>query len=91
MTIEAVIADIDLAAREPLRVRRLPVEHPVPLAEPVQFGFGEPRPETFRIGGGFSAQLFQLRHGLDVCLRGEGSRRIKDPLFAQDGFDVGGG
>src|ERR1700730_7896638 len=31
MPIETVVRDIDLAARKPLRMRRLPLEHPVPL------------------------------------------------------------
>src|SRR6185369_526605 len=36
MTVETVVRDIDLAADEPLCMRRIPLQHGVPLFEPVQ-------------------------------------------------------
>src|SRR5215213_158572 len=55
MTIETVVRDVDLAATEPLRVRRIPLQHRIPLFEPVQL-FGHPRPERFRIRSRLGAQ-----------------------------------
>src|SRR5688500_4647514 len=45
VTVEAVVSDVELAADEPLGVRRLPLENRVPLLEPVQLLFGHARPE----------------------------------------------
>src|SRR5256885_10833011 len=70
MAIEAVVRDIDLAAGEPLRMRRLPLQHFVPLPEPVELALSKPRPKAFRIVSTFCAQRFQLSHRSDVRLFG---------------------
>jgi hypothetical protein len=38
VAVDAVVADVELAADEPLRVRRLPVEDGVPVLEPLELG-----------------------------------------------------
>ncbi len=50
VAVEAVGADVELAADEPLRVRRLPVEDLRPGLHPLELG-GERRPERLGIGG----------------------------------------
>ncbi len=47
--VEAVRARVDLAAREPARVRRLPVEDGVPRLDPLEFA-RERLPEGFGVG-----------------------------------------
>src|SRR5678815_564491 len=61
MTVETVVGDIDLPAAEPLCVRRIPLQHRVPLFEPVQL-FRHARPERFRIRSGFGAESLELLH-----------------------------
>ncbi len=90
MAIETVVGNIDLAAAEPLGVWRVPLQDRVPLFEPVQFAFSQPRPELFGIGARFRAQLFQLRHRFDVRFGGELLWGREDALFVLKGFDVGG-
>jgi hypothetical protein len=46
--VEAVVGHVELAADEPARERRLPLEHRVPLPEPVQ-SLGPGRPEGLAI------------------------------------------
>ena len=48
VTVEAVDAGVQLAADEPLRVRRLPVEHGRPRTRPLELA-GQARPECFGI------------------------------------------
>ena len=78
MPIEAVVGNIDFPADKPLRMWRLPLQNVVPPLEPMQFALSKPRPESFRIGGRFGAQRFQLGHRLDVGFFGEGAGRIED-------------
>jgi hypothetical protein len=80
MTVETVVGDVDLAAAEPLRMRRIPLQHRVPLFEPVQL-FRHARPERFRIRTGFGAKLLEFLHRLDVRVLGKRGRRREDPFF----------
>jgi hypothetical protein len=50
VTVETVVRGVERAADEPLRVRRIPLQHAVPGAVPVQ-PFGPPGPERFGVGG----------------------------------------
>ena len=61
--IEAVHGDVQLAADEPLRMRRLPVEHRVPRPRPLQFA-REFCPEAFGIAGGIGVNLLVAHAGL---------------------------
>ena len=81
VAVEAVIRDIDLAADEPLRMRRLPLQHLVPFPEPVELAFSKPRPKVFGIGFAFRAQRFQFGHRFDVRLFRELSRWMKYAPF----------
>src|SRR5688572_28861846 len=53
VTIDAISRHVDLSSDEPFRMRRIaPVEHPGPLANPLELGC-KSRPEAFRITLGF--------------------------------------
>ena len=80
MTVKTVVRDVDLAAAKPLRVRRIPLEHGVPLFKPMKL-LGHPRPESFRIRMGFGAQSYEFRLRLDVRLRGKLRWWREDPFF----------
>ena len=71
VAIEAVHRDVQLASDEPLRVRRLPVEHLVPAARPLQL-IREFRPERFRIAIGLRVDLFVPNAGLAAERRWRG-------------------
>ena len=58
MDVEAVVADVRAAAREPLGVRLFPIEHLREWLEPVQLFAGQLAPKTFGI------VLRPLPHGL---------------------------
>ena len=87
MPIETVVRNIDLAANEPLSMWRLPLQNRVPLFEPMQF-LSHARPETFRVGAGFGAQLVQLIQRLNMGLRGKGRRWREDSIFMLQRFNV---
>ena len=46
VTVKAVVAHVRLAADEPLGKRRIPLQHPGPLFEPVEFLLRKPPPKT---------------------------------------------
>ena len=48
MPVDTVVGNVELAAKEPLGVGRVPVQYLVPFLEPVQF-FSEPGPECFGV------------------------------------------
>src|SRR5262249_55744184 len=80
--IDAVGADVDLAADKPLRERLVPDEHFVPFLEPVQrrrlFG-----PEFFRIVLASLPELLVLGQALDM-MRLKLLRRCKLPCFLEN-------
>ena len=87
MTVETVVGNIDLAAGEPLRERRLPIEHPRERLIPLQLA-SDPGPEGFRVILGF------LEEGIVELGRHMGTARElgvgrKQPVLLQDGIDVG--
>ena len=59
MAVEAIGADVQLAADEPLRVRRIPLEHLRPGLNPLEL-LGEVLPERFRV---------RRRPGVDLRIR----------------------
>ena len=90
MTVEAVDAGVDLSADEPLRVRRLPVEHRVPRPRPFELA-REPRPERLRITLGLSVDALVARDGLRTKLRGRRERAVfaEEIRKFSEGFLVG--
>ncbi len=83
VTIETVVRDVDLAADEPFCVRWVPLQHCVPLFEPVKF-FRHARPESFGIRACLGAQRFEFSFGFDVCLGGEFGRWREDSFFLKN-------
>ena len=84
VAIEAVDAGVQLAADEPLRMRRLPVEHACPRARPFELA-GTASPRTLR-------DRDRLRRRR--CRRGrrrvrESRRRGKGAVFAEEIVDLG--
>ena len=84
VAIDAVDAGVQLSADEPLRVRRLPVEHLRARALPLELA-GEAGPEGLRIALGLV---------VDRCVahdarRPERRRRIEVAVFAQQRVDLG--
>ena len=82
--VEAVGGDVELAAHEPLGVRRCPVEHPVPRSDPLQRA-GLLRPEAFAVAG---AGLVQRRRG--VGLGGERGGGREAALLGEEGVELVG-
>src|ERR1700722_2416967 len=88
MTIDAVVAQVDLAAHEPLGRGKLPVEHPGPGSEPVEFA-GNLCPEAFGILNGAAIKGLVLLQALHMRLRGKLGGRGEDSVLAQDRTQVG--
>src|SRR5216683_633544 len=78
MPVEAVVADVEFAADEPLGVRLVPDQHLVPAPEPVKL-FSLLGPETVRVIFGPLPQPFILSHALYMGPRRKVLRRGKDP------------
>jgi hypothetical protein len=70
MAVDAVVAEVELAADEPLGVGQIPFEDLVPGLEPVQV-FGDAGPEGFRIVDGLLVEGLVLFKALDVGLGAE--------------------
>ena len=70
MTVDAIFADIQFAAGEPLREGCLPVEDLVPLFAPVEF-LGFARPELARFFDRFLVEFFVSRHRWDAGFGGK--------------------
>ena len=86
MAVEAVVGGVELAADEPLGEGGLPVQHGVPLLEPVQF-FGQAGPESGGILGGavVDGGVGEIGGG------GESGGRREAAFFLQQGVDAAGG
>src|SRR5690606_6500333 len=84
MPVEAVLADVELAAFEPLGVGRLPVEYAVPRLGPLQRGrlLG---PVLEVVGVGRVVQ----RAVADVGLRGKRRRRRERAVLDEEVADLG--
>jgi hypothetical protein len=87
VAVEAVLAEVHLAADEPFGVGEIPVEHFIPRLEPVEF-FRDSSPEGFGIFDGSLVHLFILLEGFDVCFLGEFGRRRKDAGFAKERVEI---
>ena len=70
MTVDAIFADIQFAAGEPLRKGRLPVEDLIPLLAPFEF-LGFARPELVRLLNRFLVEFFVSRHRWDAGFGGK--------------------
>ena len=81
VAVDAVVAEIELAAHEPLGPGQVPFQHLVPGLEPVQV-FGRLGPETLRILNRLLVHGLVLFEALDVGLCAELRRRRKDAVFA---------
>jgi hypothetical protein len=89
MAVQAIVADIELAADKPLGVGKLPLQDFFPGLEPDQFGFGLAMPEGLGVLDGFAVKLAVLGQGADVGARGEGFGRRENALFIEDGGEMG--
>jgi hypothetical protein len=82
VAVEAVDADVDLTADEPLRVRGLPVEDTVPLPRPLEL-VRKPRPETLGIFFGVRVELLVA----NVRLRAKRVGWSERAVFAEEVVD----
>ena len=89
LQVEAVEADIGLAADEPFCKGQVPLQNAVPLLEEVEVGsdFG---PIAVGIGERTVVQLVVAIERIDMGLFGKVRGRREAPLLVHDGFNVGG-
>src|SRR5207248_4786370 len=90
MAVDAVGADVELAADEPFGVRFVPLQHAVPAPGPQQ-RLGLLRPEPLGVVRGALAEALLLGHALDMRGGGEGRWRGEGARFLEDAGDVRGG
>ena len=83
MTIETIHAGVQPAANEPLRMRRLPLEHPIPGARPLELA-GDAGPEGFRVALGFRVQVVVANRGAGLKV----FRRRKNSIFAEQDVEL---
>ncbi len=87
MAVDAVVAEVDFAADEPLRPGQIPLQNLVPGLEPMEL-FRGTGPEGFRVFNGLLVEGFVFLEALDVRLGAELFRRREDAVFAQRGVEV---
>ena len=87
VTVEAVVAEVEFAADEPLGPGQIPLKNLVPGLEPVELA-GRAGPECFGIFDGLLVEGFVLGEALDVRLGAELRGRRKDAVFAKRGVDI---
>jgi hypothetical protein len=81
VAVDAVVGDVELAAHEPLGVRRVgPVEHLVPLALPVE-GFRLLLPEALVVRVGLLVDRLVGHHGLLPEARGRRERLLLEQFL----------
>ncbi len=92
LPVDAVVAEVRLAADEPLRVGELPLEDGVPRLEPVELPATSPqKPSGSRIERSYIARYCVHRADVRAADRiGEPRRGREDPAFLQDGLDRAG-
>ncbi len=83
--VDAVHAGVELAAHEPLRIGRRPLEHRVPRPHPLQF-LREPGPEGLGIGRRARVDL-RIVHGGGGA---EGRARLEAAVLAEERIDLRG-
>src|SRR2546426_12132733 len=84
MPIDAVHACVDLAAHEPLGVRRLPVQDAVPFTRPFELA-GKAGPKTLGITLGLDVDRLVVRGRS----RAESGRGWKDAMFFKEIVEFG--
>src|ERR1017187_3808951 len=87
VAVQAVVRQVDLSAREPLRPGTVPIQDFVPRLEPVQFR-GDLRPEAL---GVFLRVLIEPVVGVyapDVRLAAELVRALEEAVLVQYGIDI---
>ena len=85
--VEAALADVELAAHEPLGVGRFPVENFGPLFLPGEF-LRFAGPEGVGFVDGLLVEALILRHGGDACLLGKLFARFEDAFLLQVSLDI---
>src|SRR5262249_26207177 len=88
MAIEAVVGHVQRAADEPLRERRLPVEHALPWSAPAQ-PVRMLRPESLGIVERTAVQRVVRRTTAHAGRIRESARWVEDAVLAQHRFDGG--
>jgi hypothetical protein len=83
--VEAVVRNVQLPAHEPLRPRRLPVEHLLPGLRPVELA-RPALPPAF----GVALRVVVDRGVGGVCLRRELRGRLEDVLVGEQHLELGG-
>ena len=86
MAVEAVVRDVGRAAAEPLRERRVPLEHALGRREPVQRA-RLLRPEALRVVDAAAVQRQIVFLRLDVRGRSERRRRREHAILLRHAFD----
>src|SRR6185503_17349823 len=86
--VQAVGADVELPAQEPLRKRLPPLENLLERLCPDQFLLRHAPPELLRSLDGLVVKLAILRHRLDVRADGERLGRLEDAVLVEDRRDV---
>ena len=81
VAVDAVVAEVELAAEEPFGFGEVAGEDGVPGAEPVEFGgcFG---PEGLRVFGALAVEVFVLGFACDAGFGGEVGGWGEDAVFA---------
>ena len=87
MPVEAVVAQIQLAADKPLCPGQIPLQHFVPRLEPVEF-LRDISPERLRVFDGLLIHSLVLFKALDVGSLRKLFRRGKDAIFAESRFEI---
>ncbi len=87
MTIDAVVAQVQLAAHKPLGPRLIPLQHLVPGLEPVQIP-GHAGPKALRIVNGLLVERLVFLKTLDVSLGAEFRRGREDTKLPKRGVQI---
>jgi hypothetical protein len=87
MSVKTVVGKIDLTPGKPLRPRRIPVEHFVPLLEPVKITGGS-RPESLRRVHRLAVQPLIFLKCLNVRLLAELFWTLELALLLKYGIDA---
>src|SRR5713226_8730271 len=89
MTVDTVVACVQLTADKPLGERELPVEHFAERLEPRELARTF-TPKSLGVSFGAAVELLVIRHALHVRLAAEFSAGSEFAALAKDGFDING-
>ena len=87
MPIEAILRDVQFAADEPFRERRLPFQHLLPWLLPVEFARFA-CPEFLRLPDRFPMHPAILLEATDAGVLGEVARGFENAGFLEVGLDI---